>query len=187
MDILKCYQILDLNYGASKVEARRAYIRMVKTWHPDRFNENPALKKEAEKTLKEINTAYAEIKSFLSVGRRIGQREKGVPPSRESVKSLCRKNLTVKRLVRDLCFHGYSNLNEAGFRSIFRGVLSSKSAPAGMAVRGVQRRKKQPGRMEAMGRIRDNRTTFSDVFEAAAQAKKEEKLKKFKGRFSKNE
>lgn len=63
--IQQCFKILNIAPGASITEASRAYKNIVKVWHPDRFNNNPALKKKAEEKLKEINAAYSEIKPFL--------------------------------------------------------------------------------------------------------------------------
>ena len=81
MKIDRCYQILELDRKASLDEARQAYKDIVSVWHPDRFSHNPRLKEKAEKKLKEINTAYEQIASFLSSkkngrhGQRKGQTE----------------------------------------------------------------------------------------------------------------
>ena len=66
MDILRCYKILELDHNASMDEAREAYIDMARVWHPDRFTDNPRLRKKVEEKLKEINIAYAEIRDLLS-------------------------------------------------------------------------------------------------------------------------
>jgi len=59
--IERCYQILGIEGGASKAEAKQAYRDLVHVWHPDRFAQNPRLQKKAEAKLKEIITAYEEI------------------------------------------------------------------------------------------------------------------------------
>jgi len=66
MDIKRCFEILELDHGASPDKAKQAYRDMVNIWHPDRFSNNPRLKQKAEEKLKEINVAYDTLKSYLS-------------------------------------------------------------------------------------------------------------------------
>ncbi|WP_243458375.1 tetratricopeptide repeat protein [Nostoc sp. UIC 10630] len=62
-DINHVYNILGLKPGASVDEVKQAYRQMAKTWHPDCFIE-PQQKLEAEEKIKEINQAYARLKSY---------------------------------------------------------------------------------------------------------------------------
>ena len=66
MDIDKYYQILEVHRGASPDQVKQAYKDLVNIWHPDRVSNNPRLKQKAEAKLKEINTAYEEVNSYLS-------------------------------------------------------------------------------------------------------------------------
>lgn len=66
MDIRRCFEILELERNASLDEARQAYKDVVNVWHPDRFSNNPRLKRKAEEKLKEINAAFEAVKSHLS-------------------------------------------------------------------------------------------------------------------------
>jgi DnaJ-class molecular chaperone len=66
MDIEKCFTIFELDRHASPEEVKQAYKDMVNVWHPDRFSDNPRLRKRAEEKLKEINVAYEMLKSHLS-------------------------------------------------------------------------------------------------------------------------
>ena len=66
MDIERCYEVLELDPGASPDEAKQAYKDIVNVWHPDRFSSNLRLKEKAEEKIKEINAAYDTVKSFLS-------------------------------------------------------------------------------------------------------------------------
>lgn len=75
MDINRCFEILELNPKASIDEAKQAYKDLVNIWHPDRFANNPPLKKKAERKLKEINRAYEAVLSFLA-SRKESDREK---------------------------------------------------------------------------------------------------------------
>lgn len=51
------YQTLGLQKGASSVEIKTSYKKLVRQWHPDRFGD-PDKKKEAESMMKKINQAY---------------------------------------------------------------------------------------------------------------------------------
>ena len=77
MDIDRCYQILELDPGASLDELGRAYKDLVNVWHPDRFSKSPRLRRKAEKKLKEINEAYDRIRSYLSARERLDERPAG--------------------------------------------------------------------------------------------------------------
>jgi hypothetical protein len=66
MDINRCFEILELDRGASRDEVKQAYKDLVNIWHPDRFSSNLPLRQKAEKKLKEINQAYERVEIFLS-------------------------------------------------------------------------------------------------------------------------
>jgi curved DNA-binding protein CbpA len=66
MNLRHCFDILELSPAATREEARQAYKDIVNVWHPDRFSNNPRLKRKAEMKLKEINAAYAEIDAFIA-------------------------------------------------------------------------------------------------------------------------
>jgi len=66
MDIMRCFEVLELDPGASPDEAKQAYKDIVNVWHPDRFSSNLRLKEKAEEKIKEVNAAYDTVKSFLS-------------------------------------------------------------------------------------------------------------------------
>ncbi|MBW1798375.1 MAG: J domain-containing protein [Deltaproteobacteria bacterium] len=66
MDIERCFEVLELDPGASPDEAKQAYKDIVNVWHPDRFSNNLRLKEKAEEKIKEVNAAYDTVKSFLS-------------------------------------------------------------------------------------------------------------------------
>jgi curved DNA-binding protein CbpA len=66
MDIKRCFELLELDPGASPDEVKQAYKDIVNVWHPDRFSGNLRLKEKAEEKIKEVNAAYDTVKSFLS-------------------------------------------------------------------------------------------------------------------------
>jgi molecular chaperone DnaJ len=62
------YEILGVSRNASKEEVRAAYKKLVKKYHPDKYQGNP-LADLAEEKLQEINEAYDYImKNFDSAG-----------------------------------------------------------------------------------------------------------------------
>ncbi|WP_392530675.1 DnaJ domain-containing protein [Nostoc sp. C117] len=62
LNINDAYEILELEPGASPAQVKRAYRKLVKIWHPDRFL-NQKQKQEAEEKIKQINVAYNKLKS----------------------------------------------------------------------------------------------------------------------------
>ncbi|PHJ66146.1 molecular chaperone DnaJ [Nostoc linckia z18] len=64
-DINHAYEILQLEPGASPAQLKRAYRKLVKVWHPDRFFDETE-KQKAEEKIKKINAAYNKLKSELS-------------------------------------------------------------------------------------------------------------------------
>ncbi|MCC3405879.1 MAG: J domain-containing protein [Microcoleus sp. PH2017_10_PVI_O_A] len=65
-DINRCYEILEIEPGASLEEIKRAYRDLAFVWHPDRFVHNDRLQQKAQQRLTEINQAYDELVLFLS-------------------------------------------------------------------------------------------------------------------------
>jgi hypothetical protein len=66
MDVSRFFEILELDPSATLDEAKQAYKDIVNVWHPDRFSDNPRLRRKAEEKLKEANRAYEVVKWFLS-------------------------------------------------------------------------------------------------------------------------
>jgi curved DNA-binding protein CbpA len=53
---------------ATEQEIKAAYRVLVKVWHPDRFQEDKALKEAAEAKLKDVNSAYVYLSSHSAEG-----------------------------------------------------------------------------------------------------------------------
>jgi hypothetical protein len=66
MSIRHAYKTLELGYGSSMEEVKQGYKDLVRVWHPDRFAEDPRLRKKAEEKLKEINRAYGDLMAFFA-------------------------------------------------------------------------------------------------------------------------
>lgn len=81
-DINRCYELLEIEPGASLEEIKRAYRDLAFVWHPDRFAHNDRLQQKAEQRLTEINRAYEQLVLFLSPPepRSIGKQFQQPPP-----------------------------------------------------------------------------------------------------------
>lgn len=61
---LKNYLTLGITPGASWKQLRQAYKKLINTWHPDRFQQDPRQKRLAEEKTKEINKSYKELAEY---------------------------------------------------------------------------------------------------------------------------
>ena len=61
------YEVLGVSESSTNEEIRSAYLKLVKKYHPDRYQDNP-LKNLADEKLKEINEAYDIITKQRSGG-----------------------------------------------------------------------------------------------------------------------
>ena len=55
------HEILGVEAAASPETIRRAYLKLIQAWHPDRFPNDPMLRREAERAAKRINEAYEAL------------------------------------------------------------------------------------------------------------------------------
>jgi hypothetical protein len=67
MKLKECYQRLELSPDATITEIRQAYKRLVKNWHPDKFEADYPMKAYAEERIKIINAAYDFLCKHLSL------------------------------------------------------------------------------------------------------------------------
>ena len=66
MDVDQCYEVLELEPGASWEQVRQAYRDLAYVWHPDRYPDSrPLLKRKAEDKLKAINAAYEYLRTYI--------------------------------------------------------------------------------------------------------------------------
>ncbi len=131
-------------------EAKEAYLDMARVWHPDRFTDNPRLRKKAEEKLKEINVAYAEIKALLSTGPEI---------------------LRTKRTIR------WTQSVLTDLKQMFRQLISPKTKLGGVTNRRSNNNDSILRRAGHMGKSRDGHRNFEDIYEEIAKARKEAKEK----------
>jgi len=64
-EILRCFEILELEPEASLKDVKQAYREMAKVWHPDRFPNDSKLRVKAQEKLKQINLAYEKLQDFF--------------------------------------------------------------------------------------------------------------------------
>jgi predicted membrane protein len=65
LDIMKCYEVLDIRPGATISQVRKAYLELAHVWDPDQHINNPPLRLVSEQKRKEIDAAYNALHSFL--------------------------------------------------------------------------------------------------------------------------
>jgi hypothetical protein len=93
---------LGVTPSASLREVKRAYKKLVKRWHPDRFARDPQAQAEATLRLQRITAAYQAIAHALGPGAAVDSvlRPDGGPVRYEPGERLPREE--VERLVRSL-------------------------------------------------------------------------------------
>jgi len=83
----KFFEILELDMSASIEEVERAYKELTDAWRPENYQNLPRFKRKAEIKLKEVNDAYARVKSYLLL-KQSGEVQKVlVEPAEPSPKS----------------------------------------------------------------------------------------------------
>jgi hypothetical protein len=93
VDLVRACAVLGVTPSATAREAKRAYKKLVRRWHPDRFANDPQGEREATARLQQITEAYQTIVQALGPGGATvpaGGRayEPGVPLSREEIERL---------------------------------------------------------------------------------------------------
>src|SRR4030095_13165944 len=68
MDLVRACAELGVTPSASAREAKRAYRKLVRRWHPDRFANDPQGQAEATLRLQRITEAYQAIVHALGPG-----------------------------------------------------------------------------------------------------------------------
>ncbi|MBI5252076.1 MAG: DnaJ domain-containing protein [Desulfomonile tiedjei] len=63
-EIKRALEILGLGLYTTSKDIKQAYRDLVKVWHPDRFPNDPRVRRKAEEKLKEINQAYEILKGY---------------------------------------------------------------------------------------------------------------------------
>lgn len=59
--VAHAYATIGVRPGASAQELKQRYKQLVKTWHPDRWANDPVNQAEATQKMRAINAAYAEL------------------------------------------------------------------------------------------------------------------------------
>jgi len=69
MNLTTSFKTLGIGMEVDEAQAKRAYKAQVRRWHPDQFPEGSAAKTGAEEQLKQINIAYARVRTHLATHR----------------------------------------------------------------------------------------------------------------------
>jgi hypothetical protein len=92
-NIHRCYEILELEPGASQDEIKQAYKDLAFVWHPDRYSHNSRLQQKAQDKLKEINYAYEFLKEYNYSNAKYENRLPNEPEVKVTVDSSKLENL----------------------------------------------------------------------------------------------
>jgi len=77
--IARAYAIIGLRPGASAQQLKQQYKQLVKTWHPDRWANDPANYAEASQRMRAINEAYATLHRLRAADNRSERRAAPAP------------------------------------------------------------------------------------------------------------
>jgi curved DNA-binding protein CbpA len=69
LDLDAHYRVLGLQPGSPLALVKKAYLREIKTWHPDRYAPDSSLRKMAEERAKALTAAYATLRAALGDSR----------------------------------------------------------------------------------------------------------------------
>lgn len=65
MNLTRHYEVLGLPPGSSLSAVKRAYLREIKIWHPDRYSPASVLREQAEERTKALTAAYTALHQAL--------------------------------------------------------------------------------------------------------------------------
>ncbi len=68
-EIERALEIFGLGPDTTSKDIKQAYRDLVKVWHPDRFPNDPRVRRKAEEKLKEINQAYEILQGYGPASR----------------------------------------------------------------------------------------------------------------------
>ena len=155
MDIQRCFEILELDHGASPDDAKQAYKDIVNVWHPDRFSNNPRLRQKAEEKLKEVNIAYEMVKSFLSSNQEMDPRQKEATQANAGARDKTEVAVEVgTRLFLNACSYLYTTLHRLVVSQARKVEAEEKAKvePGGLNQRQRQSRGKHRGGGKGRGK-----------------------------------
>ncbi len=75
--IARAYATIGVPRGASAREIKQQYKRLVRTWHPDRWINDPLAHAEAASRMRLINNAYTTLAQLLT-----REQQRSAPPRR---------------------------------------------------------------------------------------------------------
>jgi len=179
MTLRNCYKILEVEYGASVEEVKRGYKDLVRIWHPDRFTEDPRLRKKAEEKMKEVNRAYADLISFFSSATTMVPPLTRYPYTRRWVRGFWGIWVFVERICRRLYRQVYTSVNRIELERIYQVLFNFENGLG--AINDAKDRAKNPpdekgiySNPDGFRRDIDFRSVFDEVASARrTQAKKE--------------
>jgi len=62
LDLKWAYHVIGADHADTAESLKDRYRTLVKTWHPDKFANDPVMRERAEKKMKQINSAYQMVR-----------------------------------------------------------------------------------------------------------------------------
>lgn len=156
MNKQKGLDILGLGPSATRTDARTAFRRLAKTWHPDRFATDPVKAKIAEEKMKQVNEAFYFLLPLLPrtfAGQGVGKNPRNFNHEPMST-------------------HGSSNSGKGFFSTLVAGLKKRWNGKQKADVQKTSRFGQgcNPGpRCRAGKSGRTRRTVFESVFQDAVK------------------
>lgn len=156
-----CFGVLNIPLGATPEEARRAYMRLVRRWHPDRFTDDPKMQDAAQEKLKRINAAYQEVKRILSAKEKPEKTAEPMQPeNRRQTNATTPEDPEKTAAGKRTFFQAVEDMVPGWFLHFF----SSKTAgPSPQQVHVASKKTAKPSEADAS---RDFKTIFNDAVRA---------------------
>lgn len=154
MDKQKGLNILGLAPSATLTDARTAFRRLAKTWHPDRFAKDPLKAKISEEKMKQVNEAFHFLLPLLPdtvVGQGVGQ------PSADSIHGCAPAYCSGKKS------RGFFSSLTAGLKKCCHGRQGAKVRGTG----STGQTHKPGSHCQAGTAARSGKTEFETVFRNA--------------------
>lgn len=79
---IEAFALLDLGYAATASDAKKAFRKWIKAFHPDRFQDDIARQRAAAENLKKVILAYQTVTAYFKTATSFHPGDPAAPPPR---------------------------------------------------------------------------------------------------------
>jgi DNA-directed RNA polymerase subunit RPC12/RpoP len=138
VEILGCYELLELGPRASFDEVKQAHLERIKAWHPDRFAKDPESGKSAAEKTREVNQALATITAYLkgtyTESRVSATAKKETRPEQENKQRSSAEKLAEPKPTQPAASYASSGAHSPETRSRVRWILVAAGVTLAIAL-----------------------------------------------------